>query len=90
MILVGDRRAEQGEDSVAGRLHHVPVVAMRRVDHQPQRRIDNRACLFRVEILHQLRRALNIREQRGDGLALTIGRSRNLRLGGHDPNLRGG
>ena len=33
MVLVRHRRAEQGEDAVAGRLHDVAVVAMGRVDH---------------------------------------------------------
>ena len=36
MILVRDRRAEQREDSVAGRLHDVAVIAMDRVDHDAQ------------------------------------------------------
>jgi hypothetical protein len=40
MILVRDWCAEQREDAVAGRLHHVPVVAPHRTDHQLQRRID--------------------------------------------------
>ena len=34
MVLVGDRRAEQREDAVAGGLHDVAVVAMDRIDHQ--------------------------------------------------------
>ena len=51
MILVRDRRAEQREDAVAGRLHDVTVVAMHGVDHQLERRIDDRARLFRVEVL---------------------------------------
>ena len=38
MVLMGDRRAEQREDAVAGRLHDVAVIAMHRVDHQLQRR----------------------------------------------------
>jgi len=54
MVLVGNRRAEKREDAVASRLHDVAVVAMRRLDHQLQRRIDNRARRFRVEVAHQL------------------------------------
>jgi hypothetical protein len=34
MVLVGGRRAEQREDAVAGRLHHIAVVAPHRVDHE--------------------------------------------------------
>jgi hypothetical protein len=67
---VRDGRAEQREDSVAGRLHDVAVVAAHRVDHQLQRRINDRARFFGIEVLLQLRRALDIREQRGDRFAL--------------------
>ncbi len=73
MVLVRDRRAEQREDAVAGGLHDVAVVAMDRVDHQLQRRIDDRARRLRVEVLHQFRRALDVGEQRGDRLALALG-----------------
>ena len=72
MVLVRDRRAEQREDAVAGRLHDVAVVAMDRVDHQLERRIDDRARLLGVEVLHQLGRALDVGEQRGDRLALAV------------------
>ena len=40
------RRAEQREDAVAGRLHDVAVIALDRVDHDAQRRVDNRPRLF--------------------------------------------
>ena len=72
MVLVRDRRAEQREDSVAGALHDVAVVAPHRIDHQLQRRIDNRARFFGIEVLFELGRALDIGEQRGDGLALAF------------------
>jgi hypothetical protein len=58
MVLVCHWCAEQREDAVAGRLHDVAVIAMDRVDHQLQRRVDDRARLLRVEILHQFGRAL--------------------------------
>ena len=67
-----DRRAEQREDSVAGRLHDVAIVAAHRVDHQLECRIDNRARFFGIEILLEFRRSFDIREQRGDRLALTV------------------
>jgi len=63
------------------------VVAMRRVDHQLQRRVDDRAGLLRVEVLHQLGRALDIREQRRDRLALALGR-RQIRRDLADANRR--
>ena len=67
-----DGRAEQCEDAVAGALHHVAVVAMHRFDHQLQRRIDNRARLFGIEILLELGRAFDVREQRRHRLALAL------------------
>ncbi len=73
MILMRNRRAEQSKDPIAGGLHDVPVVAMHRVDHELQRRVDNGARLLRVEVLHQLHRALDVGEQRRDGLALAFG-----------------
>ena len=72
MVLVRDRRAEQREDAVAGALHDVAVVAAHRVDHQLERRVDNRARFFGIEILFELGRALDVREQRGDRLALAF------------------
>jgi hypothetical protein len=72
MVLVRDGRAEQRKDAVAGRLHDVAVVAPRRIDHQLQRRIDNRAGFFGVEVLLEFGRALDVGEQRGDRLALAL------------------
>ena len=60
---------------------------MRRVDHQPERRIDNRARLLRVEVLHQLGRALDVREQRRHRLALPLDCRRNVRLFWRDANI---
>jgi hypothetical protein len=45
---------------------------MDRVDHQLERRVDDGARFLRVEVLHQLGRALDVGEQRRDRLALTI------------------
>jgi len=72
MVFVCRRCAEQREDAVAGRLHDVAVVALDRVDHDAQRRVDNRAGLFRVEVGHQFGRAFDIGEERSDHLALAI------------------
>jgi hypothetical protein len=72
MVFMCDRRAEQRENAIAGRLHDVTVVAMRRVNHQLQRRIDDRAGLLRVEVAHKLGRALDVGEQRRHRLALAL------------------
>ena len=72
MILVRDRSAEQGEDPVAGALHDVPVVAASGVDHQLERGIDDRPRLFGIEILLELGRSLDVGEQCGNRLALSL------------------
>ena len=72
MILVRDRRAEDCEDAVAGRLRNVAAVTMHRCHHKLQHRVDDRARLLGIEIAHQLGRAFYVGEQGGDGLALAI------------------
>ena len=80
MVLVRHRRAEQREDAVARRLRNVAAVAMHRRHHQMQHRVDDRARLLGIEIAHQLRRALDVGEQRSDRLALAIRALRRLPL----------
>jgi hypothetical protein len=72
MVFVGNGSAEQREDPVAGGLHDVSVVTMRGVDHQFQRRIDHATSVFGIKVLHKLGRALDIGEERGNGLALAL------------------
>jgi hypothetical protein len=81
MVFMRHRRTEQRENAVAGGLHDIPVVAVNCIDHQLERGIDDRARLFRIEIAHQLGRTFDIREQRRDGLALALDRSRSVWLG---------
>ena len=69
---MGHRRAEQGEDAVAGRLDDMAVVAAHRVDHQPKGRIDDRSGFFGIEILLQACRIDDVDEERGDELPLTL------------------
>src|SRR4029077_7456445 len=73
VILVGYGRAEQGEDSIAGGLNYVAVVVMDRVDHQAQSRIDDRARLFWIQLLHQIHRTLDVGKEGGHCLALLVG-----------------
>ena len=72
MVLVGQRSAKHREDAVAGRLHHVAVVAMHRRDHQLEGGIDDGAGFLWVEVLLQFGGALDVGKQSGDGLALTV------------------
>ena len=87
MVLMRDRRAEQREDAVAGRLRDVAAIAMHRRHHQLQHRVDDRARLLGIEVAHQLGRALDVGEQRGDRLALAVERERTLSLLRRDPNV---
>jgi len=89
MVLMRDRRAEQREDTVAGGLHDVAVVVMHRVDHQLQRRVDDRASFLRVEVFHQIHRALDVREQRRDRLALAVDHRRSVWLLWRDADIGG-
>ena len=85
MVLMSHWRAEQSEDSVAGRLRDVTAVAMHRRHHKLQHRIDDRARLLGIEVAHQLGRALDVGEQRGDRLALAF-KSIGLRAPSVDSN----
>ena len=48
MIFAGGRRTEQREDAIAGGLHHISFVPAHRLDHHPERRVDNRAGLLGI------------------------------------------
>jgi hypothetical protein len=72
MVLVRDGRAEQRENSVARGLRNVAAVAMHRLHHKLQHRVDDCARLLGIEIAHQLGRALDVGEQGSDRLKLTL------------------
>ena len=72
VIFMRDRRSEQCENAVTGRLHDVTAVAMDRFHHELECGIDHGARLFGVEVFHQFHRALDIGEQRGHCLALSV------------------
>ena len=72
MVLMRDRRAEQRKDPVDGGLRYVAAVMMDRIHHQLQRRVDQAARLLRIEVLHQVHRALDVGEQRRYCLALAV------------------
>ena len=75
MVFMGKRRAEQGKDAIAQHLRHIALIAMHRVHHQLQGRINNRPRLFWVQSFNQRRRAFEIGKQGGDGFALAVGSS---------------
>ena len=72
MVFTGNRRAEQREDAVSHRLRDIAFIAMHGFHHEQQRRVDNCARFFRVEILDEIHRVLDIGEQRGDGFPFSI------------------
>ena len=72
VVLVGERRAEQRHDPVAHDLVHRALVAMDRVHHVLEHRIEELARVLGIAVGQQFHRALQVREQHGDLLALTF------------------
>ena len=85
MILVGERRAEQRHDAVAHHLVDGALVAVDRLHHALEHRVEERARLLGVAVGEQLHRALEVGEQHRDLLALAFERA----LGGEDLARRG-
>ena len=74
MILVGNRRTEQGKDAIAQGLRDIALIAMHGIHHELQCGINNRPGFFGIEPFNQRRRAFEVSKQGGDGLPLTVGR----------------
>jgi hypothetical protein len=74
VILVGERRAEQRHDAVTHDLVHRPLVAMDRLHHPFEHRIEQLARLLGIAVREHLHRALEVGEQDSDLLALTLQR----------------
>ena len=72
VVLVGERRAEQRHDAVPEDLVHRPFVAVHRLHHDVQRRVEQGARLFRVAPVQELERSPDIGEQHGHVLALAL------------------
>ena len=75
MVLVGERRAEQRHDAVAHDLVHGALVAVHRLHHALEHRIEERARLLGVAVGEQLHRALEVGEEHRDLLALALQRA---------------
>src|SRR5437868_2376542 len=50
VVLMRQRRTEQGEDAIARGLHDVALVAAHRVDHDLESRVHDRARFFGIEV----------------------------------------
>jgi hypothetical protein len=74
VILVRDRRSEEGHGAVAGELVHRPLVAVDRLTHDREEAVQERAPELRVNARRQLHRPLHVGEQHGHLLALTLQR----------------
>src|SRR5712692_2838804 len=72
MVFMGDRRAEESEDSVAHRLGHVPFVTMHCLHHQLEGWIDDKTGVFRIEVLDERGRAFDVGKEDSDSLAFAI------------------
>ena len=73
MILVGERRAEEGHDPVAHNPVHGALVAVDRLDHAFEHRVEEELLrILGVAVSKQLHRTLDIGEQHGDLLPLTL------------------
>ena len=72
MILVGDRRAEEGHDPVAHDPVHGALVAVDRLNHAFEHRVEELLRVLGVAVSKQLHRTLDVGEQHGDLLALAL------------------
>ena len=72
MILVGQGRAEQRHDAVAHHLIDGSLVAVNRIHHVRQNRIEQLPCLLGIAVGKQLHRALQVGEEYRDLLALAF------------------
>ena len=80
VVLVRQRRAEQRHDAVAHHLVDGALVAVHRLHHALEHRVEELARLLRIAVGEQLHRALQVGEQHRDLLALAFERA----FGGED------
>ena len=74
VVFVGERRAEERHDPVAHHLIHRALVTMHGLHHVFQYGVEELARLLGIAVGEQLHRALEIGEEDGDLLALTLQR----------------
>ena len=74
VVLVGERRAEERHDAVAHDLVHGALVAVHRVHHALEDRVQELARVLGIAVGEQLEGALHVGEHHGDMLALSLER----------------
>jgi hypothetical protein len=72
VVLVGDRRAEERHDAVAGVMVHRALEAMNAVRKDLEEAVEDLVPLLRVELLGQLHRPLHVGEEDRHLLSLTL------------------
>ena len=72
VVFVGERRPEERHDAVAHHLVDGALVAMDRLHHALQHRVEELPRFLGVAVGEQLHRALEVGEQNGDLLALAL------------------
>ena len=72
VVLVGDGRAEQRHDAVAGVLVHRAFEAVHAVGEDGEEAIEDAVPFLRIHLLGQFHRALDVGEQDGHLLALAF------------------
>ncbi len=75
VVLVGDRRAEQRHDAIAGELVHRAFPVVDGVQHELEGAVHQLMELLRVEGAGQLGRALHVDEEDGHVLPFAAERS---------------
>ena len=72
MVFVGHWHPEQGHNAIAQHLVHGAFIAVHRVHHDVQRRVQQCLGRFRIEPRDQFRRALEVGKKHRNLLALTF------------------
>jgi len=72
VVLVRQRRAEEGHDPIAHHLIDRPLVAVDGLHHPFEHRIEDLPRLLGITVGEQLHRAFQVGEEHGDVLALTF------------------
>jgi hypothetical protein len=72
MVLVGHRSSEEGHDPVPHDLVHGAFVAVDRVHHEIEHRVEELPALLGIALGDQLHRAPQVGKEHGDLLALAF------------------
>ncbi len=75
VVLVGQRRAEKGHDAIAQHFVDGALVAVHRLHHGTDRRIEQHLDALGVAAADQLERTLDVGKQHGDLLAFALDRA---------------